>query len=105
MLIVAGISGVSHGTGYIVGQHTMALDVIMPKDNAAFKVGERRSRHRQVQRFLRREGYREEQATGAEEELKAPSMKSEGTTPSAPRIWKSSGRRRAKKPGIVPVHR
>ena len=100
MLIVAGISGVSHGTGYIVGQHTMALEVIMPKDHAAFKVGEN------VHVTVRSSGFSglkvtvKNQATGAEEELNASLMKSEGTTPSAPRIWEVLWPTAGKKPGM-----
>jgi hypothetical protein len=40
LLVVTGYAGVSHGTGFIVGQHTIALDIVMPKDKAAFKAGE-----------------------------------------------------------------
>jgi hypothetical protein len=100
MLTVAGFSGVSHGTGYIVGQHTMALEVIMPKDNAAFKVGE------DVHVTVRSSGFSgvkvtvKNQATGAEEELKASLMKNEGTTPSAPRIWEVLWPTAGKKPGM-----
>ena len=100
MLTVTGIPGVSHGTGYIVGQHTMALEVIMPKDNAAFKVGEN------VHVTVRSSGFSglkvtvKNQATGAEEELNASLMKSEGTTPSAPRIWEVLWPTAGKKPGM-----
>ena len=100
LLIVTGIAGLSQGTGYIVGQHTMALEVIMPKDNAAFKVGEN------VHVTVRSSGFSglkvtvKNQATGAEEELNASLMKSEGTTPSAPRIWKVLWPTAGKKPGM-----
>ena len=40
LLAVTGFAGVSHGTGFIVGQYPIALDVVMPKDKAAFKAGE-----------------------------------------------------------------
>jgi hypothetical protein len=100
LLIVTGIAGLSQGTGYIVGQHTMALEVIMPKDNAAFKVGEN------VHVTVRSSGFSglkvtvKNQSTGAEEELNASLMKSEGTTPSAPRIWKVLWPTAGKKPGM-----
>ncbi len=100
LLIVTGIAGLSQGTGYIVGQHTMALEVIMPKDNAAFKVGEN------VHVTVRSSGFSglkvtvKNQATGAEEELNASLMKSEGTTPSAPRIWEVLWPTAGKKPGM-----
>jgi hypothetical protein len=39
LLIFTGIAGLSHGTGFIVGQYPIALDVVTPKDKSAFKAG------------------------------------------------------------------
>jgi len=99
MLIVAGISGVSHGTGYIVGQHAMALDVIMPKDQASFKAGE------SVPVMIKSSGFTgvkivaKDTTTGREEELKATLVKSEGSGDLAPKMWNASWPTAGKKPG------
>ena len=99
LLIVTGIAGLSHGTGYIVGQHPIALDVIMPKDQASFKAGE------SVPVMIKSSGFTgvkivaKDTATGREEELKATLVKSEGSGDLAPKMWNASWPTAGKKPG------
>jgi len=99
MLTVAGFSGVSQGTGYIVGQYPIALDVVMPKDRASFKAGE------SVPVMIKSSGFTgvkivaKDTATGREEELKATLVKSEGSGDLAPKMWNASWPTAGKKPG------
>jgi hypothetical protein len=99
MLTVAGFSGVSQGTGYIVGQYPIALDVIVPKDKASFKAGE------SVPVMIKSSGFTgvkivaKDTTTGREEELKATLVKSEGSGDLAPKTWNASWPTAGKKPG------
>jgi len=99
LFTVTGFAGIAHGTGYIVGQHTIALDIVMPKDKAAFKAGER------VYVTVKSSGFTgvrivaKDAATGKEEELKAALVKSEGSGALAPKMWNAPWSTADKKPG------
>lgn len=99
MVAVAGFAGVSHGTGFIVGQYPIALDVVMPKDKAVFKAGE--SVHVTVKSsgFTGVKIVAKDTATGAQEELKATLVKSEGSGNLAPKVWDAPWPTAGKKPG------
>ncbi len=87
MVTVTGFAGFSHGTGFIVGQYPVALYVVMPKDKASFKAGE--SVHVTVKSsgFSSVKIVAKNTATGAQEELKATLVKSEGSGSLAPKMW------------------
>lgn len=99
LLIVTGIAGVSHGTGQIVGTYTLSLDVITPKDNAAFTLGEN------VPLIVKTVGFpgikvnAKDSATGREEEVTASVVKSEGAGALAPKTWNAIWPTAGKKPG------
>jgi hypothetical protein len=99
LLTVTGFAGVSHGTGFIVGQYPVALDVVMPKDKAAFKTGE--SVHVTVKSsgFTGVKIVAKDTATGAQEELKATLVKSEGSGSLAPKMWDALWPTAGRKPG------
>lgn len=99
LLSVTGFAATAHGTGYIVGQYPIALDVVMPKDNAAFKTGE--SVHVTVKSsgFTGVKVVAKEAATGREEELKAALVKSDGSGSLAPKMWNAPWSTAGKKPG------
>lgn len=99
MLAVTGFAGVSHGTGFIVGQHTIALDIVMPKDKAAFKAGERVYVTVKSSGFTGVKIVANDAATGKEEELKAALAMSEGSGSLAPKIWNAPWSTAGKKPG------
>jgi hypothetical protein len=99
MLAGTGFAGVSHGAGQIVGQYPLALDMVAPKDKAAYKAGEG------VAVAVRSSGFTgvkvtvKDTATGREEELKASLVKTEGTGSLAPKTWNTSWPTTGRKPG------
>jgi hypothetical protein len=99
MVTVTGFSGVSHGTGFIVGQHKIALDIVMPKDKAAFKAGENVHVTVKSSGFTGVKIVAKDTATGAQEELKATLVKSEGSGSLAPKAWDALWPTAGRKPG------
>lgn len=99
LLAVVSVAEIALGTGYIVGQHTIALDIVVPKDKAAFKAGE------SVYVTVKSSGFTgvrivaKDAATGKEEELKAALVKSEGSGSIAPKMWNAPWSTAGKKPG------
>ena len=99
LLLAGGFSSSAHAVGQIVGTYKIALEVLMPKDNAAYKAGE------EVAVVVRSSGFTgvkvtvKDTATGREEELKASLVKTEGTGSSAPKTWNTSWPTTGRKPG------
>lgn len=100
MVTVTGFSGVSHGTGFIVGQHKIALDIVMPKDKAAFKAGENVHVTVKSSGFTGVKIVAKNTATGAQEELTATLVKSEGSGSLAPKAWDALWPTAGRKPGL-----
>src|SRR5512136_1500716 len=81
LLLAGGFSSSSHATGQIVGTYKVSLEVLMPKDNAAFKVGENVHLTVSTSGFTGVKVTLKDAATGREEELKASVVKREGSSP------------------------
>ncbi len=99
LLTVTGFAATAHGTGYIVRQYPIALDVVMPKDKAAFKAGENVHVTVKSSGFTGVKIVAKEAATGREEELKAALVKSDGSGSLAPKMWNVPWSTAGKKPG------
>ena len=99
MLLVTGLAAMAHGTGYIVGQYPIALDVVTPKDKSAFKAGESVTVTVKSSGFTGVRVVAKEAATGREEQLKAALVKSEGSGSLAPKMWNAPWSTAGKKPG------
>jgi hypothetical protein len=99
LLLAGGFSSSAQAVGQIVGTYKLSLDVLMPKDNAAFKVGETVHLTFSTSGFTGVKVTAKDAATGREEEVKASVVKSEGTTPSAPKVWDAPWPTAGKKPG------
>jgi hypothetical protein len=99
LLLAGGFSSSAHAVGQIVGTYKIALEVLMPKDNAAFKVGENVHLTVSTSGFTGVKVTVKDAASGREEEVKASVVKSEGSSPMAPRIWDAPWPSAGKKPG------
>jgi hypothetical protein len=100
ILLFTGIcSSSAHAVGQIVGTYKLSLEVSMPKDNAAFKVGENVHLSTTTSGFTGVKVTVKDAATGREEELKASVVKSEGSSASAPKTWDAPWPTTGKKPG------
>jgi hypothetical protein len=99
LLTATGFAATAHGTVYIVGQYPIALDVVMPKDKAAFKAGENVHVTVKSSGFTGVKIVAKEAATGREEELKAALVKSDGSGSLAPKMWNAPWSTAGKKPG------
>lgn len=88
ILLFTGIcSSSAHAVGQIVGTYKISLEVLMPKDNAAFKVGENVHLTVSTSGFTGVKVTVKDASTGREEELKASVVKSEGASSLAPKVW------------------
>jgi hypothetical protein len=99
LLLAGGFSSSAHAVGQIVGTYKIALDVVMPKDNAAFKVGENVHLGVSTSGFTGVKVTVKDAATGREEEVKASVVKSEGSSTMAPKMWDAPWPTAGKKPG------
>ncbi len=99
MLIIVGFSPSAHAVGQVVGTYKISLEVMMPKDNASFKVGENVHLTASTSGFTGVKVTVKDAATGREEELKASMVKSDGSTPLAPKTWDAPWPTAGKKPG------
>ena len=99
LMLAGGFSSASHATGQIVGTYKMSLEVLTPKDNAAFKVGENVHLNVSTSGFTGVKVTVKDAATGREEELKAAVVKSEGTGTLATKTWDAPWPTAGKKPG------
>ena len=99
LLLAGGFSTSAHAVGQIVGTYKMSLEVSTPKDNATFKMGENVHLTFSTSGFTGVKVTVKDAATGREEELKASVVKSEGSTPSAPKTWGALWSTAGKKPG------
>lgn len=99
VLTVTGFAAMAYGTGYIVGQYPIALDVVTPKDQSAFKTGESVTVTVKSSGFTGVKVVAKEAATGREEELRAALVKSEGSGSLAPKMWNAPWSTAGKTPG------
>lgn len=99
LLIVGGFSSSAHAVGQIVGTYKISLEVLMPKDNAAFKVGENVHLTVSTSGLTGVKVTVKDASTGREEELKASVVKSEGASSLAPKVWDAPWPTAGKKPG------
>jgi hypothetical protein len=103
LLLAGGFSLSAHAVGQIVGTYKISLEVMMPKDNAAFKVGENVHLTFSTSGFTGVKVTVKDAATGREEEVKASVVKSEGSSPMAPKMWDAPWPTAGKKPGTYLV--
>ena len=99
LMLAGGFSSSAHAVGQIVGTYKLSLEVLMPKDNAAFKVGENVHLTVSTSGFTGVKVTAKDAATGREEEVKASVVKSEGSSPLAPKMWDALWPTAGKKPG------
>jgi len=99
LLGVTGAAETSHGKAEIVGTYKMSLELVMPKEGTAFKVGENVFVTITSSGFTGVKVTAKDTATGREEELKASVAKSEGSSPLAPKTWMAHWPTAGKKPG------
>ena len=96
--LVGGFSLSAHAVGQIVGTYKISLEVLMPKDNAAFKAGDNVHVTVKSSGFTGVKVTAKDAATGRQEEVTASLVKTEGTGALAPKMWNALWPSSGKKP-------